>query len=83
MREELAGEVARGLQRRGLGAPARLLLEAHRPLRPLLAEAAAFLGPLARPLLGSRYTTLAGLLDREAGYDELIDALDRADAEYR
>ncbi|HLY36344.1 MAG TPA: hypothetical protein VKU35_06520 [Candidatus Limnocylindria bacterium] len=83
MGEELAGEIARGLQRRGLGAPARLLLEAHRPLRPLLAEAAAFISPLARPLLGSRFAALAGLLDREAGYDELIDALDRADAEHR
>jgi hypothetical protein len=83
MSEELAGEIARGLERRGLGAPARLLLEAHRPLRPLLAETAAFLSPLARPLLGRRFTAVAGILDHEAGYDELIDALDRPDAEHR
>ena len=83
MRDELAGEIARGLDRRGLSAPARLLLDAHRPLRPLLAETAAFLSPLARPLLGRRFTTIADVLDREAGYDELIDALDRLDAESR
>jgi hypothetical protein len=83
MGEELAGEIARSLQRRGLGAPARLLLEAHRPLRPLLAEAAAFLSPVARPLLGRRFTAIAGLLEHEAGYDSLLDALEGADAEHR
>lgn len=81
MPDELAGEIARGLDRRGLSAPARLLLEAHRPLRPLLAETAAFLSPLARPLLGRRFTAIADVLDQDARYDELIDALDRLDAE--
>ena len=83
MRDELAGGIARALDRRGLSAPARLLLEAHRPLRPLLAETAVFLSPLARPLFGRRFTTIADVLDHDAGYDELIDALDRLDAESR
>ena len=82
----MAGErrgdpLAEELQRRGLGAPARLLLEAHRPLRPLLAELAAFLSPVTRPLLGSRMAALTGLLEDERRYDELIGALD--DAEHR
>lgn len=83
MPDELSGEIARGLDRRGLSALARLLLEAHRPLRPLLAETAAFLSPLARPLLGRRFITVTDILDHDAGYDELIDALDRDDAEFR
>ena len=83
MRDELAGGIARGLDRRGLSAPARLLLEAHRPLRPLLAETLAFLSPLARPLFGRRFTSIADILDHDAGYDDLIDALDRLDAESR
>ncbi|MDP9270816.1 MAG: hypothetical protein M3P14_07595 [Chloroflexota bacterium] len=83
MSEELAGEIAHGLRRRGLAAPARLLLEAHRPLRPLLAEIAVFFSPLGRPLLRGRYTAIAGILEDDAGYDALIDSLDGVDAEHR
>jgi hypothetical protein len=81
MDQDRAGEIAQGLERRGLAAPARLLLEAHRPLRPLLAETAAFLSPVLRPLFGQRYAGVTGLLEDEGSYDELIDALD--DAEHR
>ena len=55
MMSDRPGPLARALQQRGLAAPARLLLEAHRPLRPLLAEAGAFLSPILQPLLGRRY----------------------------
>jgi hypothetical protein len=47
------------VHRRGLAVPLRFLLDAHRPLTPLLADAAAFLAPVLGPL-GMR--GLAGLL---------------------
>lgn len=69
--------IARELARRGLGAPALVLLEAHRPLRPLLALGATFLAPIARPLLGSTTATLTRTLESEAAYDEMLDSLRR------
>jgi hypothetical protein len=74
-------QLAALLRQRGLAAPARLLLDAHRPLRPLLGEASAALAPVLRPLLGRRQSALQALLDSEETYDGLIDALD--DAEHR
>lgn len=70
--EAFAGE----LERRGLAAPARLLLDAHRPLRPLLAHGATFLGPLLAPLLGSRVRSLQAILDEPAAYDTLVERLE-------
>lgn len=69
------------IQRRGLAAPVRLLLDAHRPLRPLLAETAAFLDPLLRPLLGRRSGMVQEILDDPGHYDDLIERL--GDAEHR
>ena len=66
---------------RGLAAPVRLLLDAHRPLRPLLGEASAALSPILRPLLGRRRDELQVLLDSDEAYDQLISRLD--DAEHR
>jgi len=73
--------IGEALRKRGLAAPARILLDAHRPLRPLLAETGAFLSPLLRPLFGRRYQAIQDLLERDATYDQLIDSLD--DAEHR
>ena len=73
--------IGEALRRRGLAAPARLLLDAHRPFRPLLAETGVFLSPLLRPLLGRRYRAIQELLERDSSYDRLIDTLD--DAEHR
>ena len=73
--------IAEALRRRGLAAPARLLLDAHRPLRPLLAEAGVFLWPILGPLFGRRYQAVQDLLERDCTYDQLIDSLD--DAEHR
>ena len=67
--------LARELARRGLIAPALVLLEAHRPLRPLLSIGATFLSPLTRPLLGSASGTLARTLESEAEYEALLDRL--------
>lgn len=73
--ETIAGE----LRRRGLSAPARLLLEAHRPLRPLLANAATFLSPLARPLLGDRLALVERALDDDETYGSLVRDLEAED----
>lgn len=75
--ETLAGE----LERRGLAAPARLLLDAHRPIRPLLSQAGTFLSPLLAPLLGARLAALTRTVDDPDAYDRLIERLepDRVD----
>ena len=61
------GQIARELERRGLGAVASLLIDAHRPLRPLAEDVVTFVDPILRPLLGDRLTAvrdeLAGALD--------------------
>ncbi len=80
-RPQLAGELSETLARRGLAAPARLLLDAHRPLRPLLAETAVFLQPVLGTLLGDRYRAWRRVLERPSDYDELIERL--GDAERR
>ena len=77
----ISESIAEALRRRGLAAPARLVLDAHRPLRPLLAETGVFLSPVLRPLFGRRYRALQELLERDSTYDQLIDTLD--DAEHR
>lgn len=71
--DALASELAR----RGLIAPALVLLEAHRPLRPLLAIGAAFLSPLTRPLLGPASGNLSRTLESEAEFDALLERLHR------
>jgi hypothetical protein len=73
-------QISKELRTRGLAAPAAFLLEAHRPLRPLLGLAATAILPLARPLLGARLDAVQRTLDDEAAYDRLVDSL-RAAAE--
>jgi hypothetical protein len=67
------------LRRRGLDAPARLLLDAHRPLRPLLAHAFTFLSPLGRPLLGARLDSVERALSSDAAYERLVRGLEAGD----
>ena len=69
---ELADEVAR----RGLLAPARLLVDAHRPLGPLLADLAVALGPLGRAMGGGRGAAYAAWLEDPEALDELGTALE-------
>jgi hypothetical protein len=77
--DALAGE----LERRGIGGPAAILLDAHRPLLPLIRQGSLFLGPLLGSLLGSRrYGILRQALDDPETYDRLAAALaddDRVD----
>jgi len=47
MTDDRSEILAAELRRRGLGAPALLLLQAHRPLRPLLSSLALFLQPVS------------------------------------
>jgi hypothetical protein len=64
------------LERRGVAGPAAILLDAHRPLLPLLRQGVVFLGPLLSPLLGPRrFDLLRQTLDDPASYDGLSDRL--------
>jgi hypothetical protein len=76
MREDAARALAHELRRRGLAAPAGLLLDAHRPLAPLIGTAATFLGPLVGSVAGRRSRDVVALLEREDGLDRLVAALD-------
>jgi hypothetical protein len=79
MSDERSEALAAELRRRGLATPAHLLLAAHRPLRPLIANVAIFLSPLARPLFGGRLAWVQAILDDDAPYDRLISELEKAD----
>jgi hypothetical protein len=72
-----ARRVAEALDRRGLALPGRLLLDAHRPLAPLLSDLGAALGPLIGVAAGERANDLRGLVEDPDGLDELVDELDR------
>lgn len=74
--------LADALQRRGLGGPAAILLDAHRPLLPLIRQGVIFLGPILGPLVGPRrFGLLRQALDDPAAYDRLAGRLapDRRD----
>ena len=73
--------VAEELDRRGLAAPAALLVDAHRPLAPLVADLAAALGPIARALLGHRADDLRTIAEDPDGLDRLTDELRRTRAD--
>jgi len=68
-------DVAAQLRRRGLETPAALLLDAHRPLRPLLGHVAIFLSPVLGPLLGRRYAAIEASLADDEAYGRLLDEL--------
>jgi len=71
-----AERLAVELQRRGLAAPAALLLDAHRPLVPLMRQASIFLGPFLSPLAGtSLMRGLRDVLDRPEAYESLARRL--------
>jgi hypothetical protein len=72
--------LASELRRRGLEAPALLLLHAHRPLRPLLGSLAVFLSPMTRPLGSRTLQSLSERLESDEGYDALIGELEEGEA---
>jgi hypothetical protein len=81
MRVDGGADLAAEIRRRGLATPARLLLEAHRPLQPLVGDLATFLSPMLSPLLGGRATGLRAALGDEAGIDRLMERLADEDDE--
>ncbi|MEX0626642.1 MAG: hypothetical protein WD402_08855 [Chloroflexota bacterium] len=71
-----ADALADELERRGVGGPAAILMDAHRPLLPLLRQGVIFLGPLLNPLLGARrFGLLRQALDDSATYDRIAARL--------
>lgn len=73
---ERSDSVADELERRGVAAPAALLMEAHRPLLPLLRQGVIFVGPLLSPLLGTRrFGMLREALKDPAVYDRIVTRL--------
>lgn len=73
---EPADLLADELERRGVGAPAAILLDAHRPLLPLIRQGAIFLGPLLGQLLGPRrHGILRQAIQDPATYERLAARL--------
>lgn len=77
--DELALWLARILRRRGLEAPAFLLLSAHRPLARALGDGLLVLEPLLRPLgLSAPAGGLVRLLQDPEALDRLLEELEPA-----
>lgn len=78
MTGDAAGRIAEELERRGLGAAARLLADAHRPLGPLLSDVGVALGGLLGAIGGASATGLRELVEDEVALDRLVTRLDEA-----
>ena len=78
MTGDAAGRIAAELERRGLGAAARLLADAHRPLAPLLSDVGVALGGLLGTVGGGSAAGLRELVEDEAALDRLVARLDEA-----
>ncbi len=73
---ERSDSLADELERRGVARPAAILMDAHRPLLPLLRQGVIFLGPLLSPLLGSRrFDVLRKAVEDPVAYDRIADKL--------
>ena len=77
MTGDAASRIAAELDRRGLGAVARLLADAHRPLSPLLSDVGVALGGLLGAV-GGGSAGLRELVEDEAALDRLVAGLDEA-----
>ena len=78
MTDDAAGRIAAELEGRGLGAVARLLADAHRPLAPLLSDVGVALGGLLGAVGGGAATELRELVEDEAALDRVVARLDEA-----
>jgi hypothetical protein len=79
MRDAGVDRLAAAVRRRGLSAPAAILLEAHRPIAPLLADAAAFAAPFLSAIGGGILARAIGELEEPGGIDRLARQLARPD----
>ena len=77
--DELVDELAGALSRRGLDVPGRVVLDAHRPIAPLLTDGAAMLSTLLDALGLRRGASAAELLSRPDGLERLITRLQARD----
>jgi hypothetical protein len=79
--EQLLARIAAMIVRRGLGAPAIMLLDTVRPLNFVASQFLVFLGPFATVLLKpADYDRFVALLENRQGVDMLIKAItDEAD----
>jgi hypothetical protein len=73
-RSAAARHLATEIERRGLTAPAVLLLEAHRPVAPLIGAAATFLAPLIGRI-SPRTAAAVAVAEDECMFDLLRDEL--------
>lgn len=78
MTDDAAGRIAAELEGRGLGAVARLLADAHRPLAPLLSDVGVALGGLLGAIGGPSAAELRELVEDEGALDRLVSRLDEA-----
>jgi len=78
MTDDAAGRMADELDRRGLGAAARLLIDAHRPLAPLGSDLGVALGGLLGVVGGRSAKPLRALVEDEAALERLVSRLDEA-----
>lgn len=78
MTDDAAGRIAAELEGRGLGAVARLLADAHRPLAPLLSDVGVALGGLLGAVGGASAAQLRELVEDEDALDRLVARLDEA-----
>ena len=70
-----ARRLAVALERRGLAVPGRLMVDAHRPLAPMLSDLSAAIGPLLSRA-GCPGADIADLLDDPSGLDGLVEELE-------
>jgi hypothetical protein len=74
--DEVPARLAAELDRRGLTEPARLLIEAHRPIAPLLSDLGAALAPLVRLGIGRSAPAVESLMADEAALDRVLAAIE-------
>ncbi len=77
--DDAAERIGAELDRRGLGAVARLLVDAHRPLAPLASDLGVALGGVLGAVGGRAASSLRSLIEDERALDRLAESLDDAE----
>lgn len=74
---QAAQRLAARIERHRLTAPVRLLVDAHRPLAPLIADMGTAIGPWLGMAAGGPGEELRALAEEPDGLDRLVEALER------